>query len=175
VPEEQQRAANGRFTSSNIPVPDPTLLTIDLTDREIAHLREFLTARIIGVERLCEEKLAGIERQLIERDTRVSYAQSSNEKAIAAALAAQKEAVKENQLSTKEQIGGLSMAAAARDKAVEQQINDLKDRIGVTTVQVGTGEGAQVGRERLVATMIAAAGVLVAVIAIAVGAIISSR
>ena len=176
-----------------LPVPDPTLLTTEALVREISHLRELLTSRIEAVEEglneyqrhhderhrsrinetteaiqhlteLAAERFAGIQTQLVERDSRVQESSQASKDAIAAALAAQKEAVDKSEQATKEGMTSMRAEIRAELGALRGQVDDLKGTVGVTNVQVGAGEGDRAGRDRATTTMIAIASVIVAII-----------
>jgi hypothetical protein len=96
-----------RAPVTNVPVPDPSLLTTDVLRREILHLRELVEARLMEYE----HRFAELERQLDRRITSEQHnlraAQEANEKAVT--VAAQ---VDEKRFSLVEanaaRIGGLS-------------------------------------------------------------------
>jgi hypothetical protein len=49
----------------SVPVPDPTVLTTKLTEREIAALRELLDARITALKNTVETRLDGMDKALL--------------------------------------------------------------------------------------------------------------
>ncbi len=102
---------------SNIPIPDPSLLTTDQLRRELASLRDLLEARLTATERASElfkdtllripteseknvkslkdvqdEKFESIKKQFEERDIRTKATDESTVVAVNTALQAQKEA-----------------------------------------------------------------------------------
>ncbi len=101
--------------TSNIPIPDPSVLTTDLLRREVAALKEILTMRINAVEqanlkfsegiervptqldreidkvtKLFSERFAGIVTQISERDVRTNSDKEAAKVSVAAALQASK-------------------------------------------------------------------------------------
>lgn len=93
-----------------VPVPDPTVLTTAQLLRENDALRELLGTRIDALRDLHQEKFSGIQQQFID-----------SQKAIDAALQAAKQAVEKSELSATKQID-----------AINDKVQDLKDRIGNT-------------------------------------------
>jgi hypothetical protein len=134
------------------PVPDPTTLTTQALYREIAQLREFISAGIDGDNKQTVERFAKVDQQfeLIER-TRVEL-RIADQTALAAALAAQKESAREQAVAFER---ATAKAEAATTKQLEQLtinfttatagqtaiINDMKDRIGrIESVKAGGKE-----------------------------------
>jgi hypothetical protein len=116
--------------SDSRPIPDPTTLTTEAvnaarqhTDREIRHLRE-----------LVDNQFALIERQRVEQ-------KQDTKAAVDAALAAAKEAVKEqtaaSQLSTNksetsftEQLKQQNVTFSTANAGLMREIGDVKERVG---------------------------------------------
>lgn len=98
-------------TLSNIPIPDPSLLTTEQIRREIASLGDQIRREITALRELHETKFTALNT-LIEHDSRAAQT------AIAAAMAAQKEA------ATKAE-------AAAGDlmKELGRRVDELKARL----------------------------------------------
>lgn len=109
---------------SNAAKSDPTALTTEGLLREIAHLRDLLVTRLDGMD-----------------------------KAILAALQAQKEAVAEQSKSN-------AMAIAKSEAAFTKQIDGLGDRLGDVKDRVTVIEGKSQGGAALWALMVG--GILVA-------------
>jgi CHASE3 domain sensor protein len=92
---------------------DPTGLTTDQLLREISHLREFIGARLDGMD-----------------------------KAIDAALQSQKEAIHKSEASFTKQIDGQATMILATAKAMEDRFGDMKDRmVKVETATVARTQG----------------------------------
>ena len=149
--DEQNRQTGGRT-----PVPDPTLLTTQALLREVTGLREYLESRIESMEDVQNEKHIQAEQQfaLVERQ-RVEQKKDTKD-AVDAALAAAKEAVKEQTTASER---ATTKSETAINKLVEQQaltfkadnaalirqMDELKDRIvdvdrkveGVTQQKIG--------------------------------------
>jgi hypothetical protein len=141
--------------ASNVPIPDPTVLTTEAIRRDIEHLRELLTIQVEGIRRdleniegeyhdvvsqsvqqlreLCGEKFssfefrfAGVQQQFDERDARTDQSARSNRELVEAALAAQKEAVGKNETATKEQLTSIKTEIGTEISALREQVDDLK-------------------------------------------------
>jgi len=188
----------------SLPVPDPTQLTTDALLREISHLRELLTARIESAEdsqnayeqahaeahriratevaqaiehltELCAERFAGIQTQLVERDSRVQESSQASKDAIAAALAAQKEAVAKSEESTKEQLASIKSENATTVASLESKIENVKELIGTAGVQAGQQAGRGAGLDLAATRTFAAIGLVIALAAVIVTVIIGTR
>jgi hypothetical protein len=156
------------------PIPDPTTLTTDQLRREITALRELLEGRISAgekladlvqktidarsekvaveikhLERLHDEKFAGVvgrydekftsvETQFKERDTRTDQAAATTKTAVDAALQAQKEdvakqygsaaaAVAKSEAATSKSIDQLAELMGTANAGLVKQIGDMKD------------------------------------------------
>ena len=103
---------------SNIPIPDPTLLTTQQLTTTVMSLRELVEEKIDSLLRLHEQKFSGIATQFSERDIRATQTTEDQKKAVEAAFAAAKEAVAKSEISTKENL-----------KALDEKVNDLRDRL----------------------------------------------
>jgi len=148
----------------------PTLL-----DRAIANLREYLEAKIGHLEAVSDEKFDGISNQFTERDKRTDQLTVAAQTAVAAAFAAQKEAVAEQNKSnslainksenaTAESIKQLQTLFQAASASLSDRINDVKSRLD-------RGEGSIKGGADRLALMMAVGGLLItgiiAVVAVA--------
>lgn len=141
-------------------------------DREMAALREWLLGRIENVRDVGLEKFAGIETRFIERDTRTEQAAQENRISLAAALAAQKEAVGEqnkantaaitkSEAATVKQIDAVVSALDAAKVALDDKISDIKTRLD-------RGEGGTASTQQARTQSNWSVGVIVAV-AVSVG------
>ena len=140
-------------------------------EAKIQHLTELAAERFAGVT----DRFAGIQLQLSERDARVQESTQASKDAIAAALAAQKEAVAKSELSTKEQIVAITTQIATTVASLESKIENVKEMITGATVVASQQTGRAGGLDLAVSRTIAMAGVIIAVVAIAVTIMISSR
>jgi len=125
-----------------LPVPDPTVLTTQQWQREIATSREIVEGRISGLEKvsaitqatvdglpgqiakevrhlreLHEEKFQSIKTQFAERDTRTEQTSRDSKVAVDAALQAAKEAVNAQQIANAQAI---AKSEAATTKQMDQ-------------------------------------------------------
>lgn len=141
------------------PVPDPTVLTTEALHREISALRELVLERVDRVTEVADEKFDSIETQLdlIERQ-RVEQKKDTKD-AVDAALAAAKEAVKEQTTASERAI---AKSEAATTKSIDQlgvtfttaidgsrrESADLKERVVAAEQQkVGGQEARTVAQE----------------------------
>lgn len=144
---------------SNIPLPDPTTLTTDQSNRlreemqrEIAHVKEFFEARLTSIERsivdaearatkkldqvspdllaLTDEKFASIAKQFAERDVRTEQAASATKIAVDAALLAQKELVNAQNVSN-------AAALAKSEAGFVKEIDSLKALLAASAASLG--------------------------------------
>lgn len=163
------------------PVPDPTKLTtdavnaaLDITRRETKALQDLLCQRMDGMDaaereryQMMEERFARVERMRVEQKDDVAAA-------VAAALAAQKEAIGKSEAATKEQIVALGVNASVANEAIRRDIDDLKSRVTIVeSVKFGANE-AKAGMTSTAQAWIAVLGLLVAVMAVAVVVILAN-
>ena len=153
------------------PVPDPTVLTTAALVREIAGvdekiraLKELTESDLEGLEAVIAEKFNTVDTQfnLIERQ-RVESKEDSGD-ALAAALAAAKEAVTKNEESTKEQLAQLKITFDTAITAVTATVTDVRDRVGkIEALKLG-GEESRAG---LYAALAGAVAILAIVVVLA--------
>jgi hypothetical protein len=179
--------------SSNIPVPDPSLLTTDQLRRELGSLREIVEARIDAIDKativfhenltrvhtdtdkqifhlkeLHDEKFEGIEKQFTERDVRSKAAETAAQVAVNAALQAQKEAAAAQNESN-------SAAITKSDAGTVKQIdgilallassnNALNDKIAVINGRLDRGEGGINSHASSQSTIIAISAVILTLV-----------
>lgn len=152
------------------PVPDPTVLTTEASNRlemmmrnlirtEILHQNELFTEKINGSISSFNEKLARIESRFDMLDNRTAEQKKDTKDALDAALAAQKEAVASQTASSEKSITKSETATIERIKAVEtllsastrasdDKIDDLKSRIvAIEAVKLGNVEAATSSRD----------------------------
>jgi len=157
---------------SNIPIPDPSLLTTEQLRRELAALREILEARMAGMDKthslleqqvqqavsvrqgellhlkeLHNERFRSVEKQFVERDERSKAAEQAAQVAVGAALQAQKEAaIAQNQSNT----SAIAKAESATVKQIDgilalldSNTKAIDDKIVVINGRLDRGEGSQ--------------------------------
>ena len=139
--------------SVTTPHPDPTFLTTEQLKREIENLREFLEASIKAETNLTDARFKAlaqqnemVEKQRIEQKGDVKAA-------VDAALAAQKEAVKEQTLASERSI---AKSEAATTKQLEQIIATFSASIGSVSLQLNDAKDRLYRLETTVATYTAA-------------------
>jgi len=177
---------------SNIPIPDPSLLTTEALNREVEHLRELIGGKVDDLAKdfdrfkethsnrhsdavdsaiehlkeLCDVKFAGIQRQFDDRDIRFAQRDVAADEAIKAALASAEKAVAKSEATFTKEIDSIKELISTTAKAQDQQIRDIKDE------QTGSrGKGAGLSQAWGIAT--AAVTVLIGIVSVAV--IIASR
>lgn len=171
----------------SVPVPDPTLLTTELTLREVANLKELLQSqtnglqhevtRIYGVldtrhaairdeadrlQNLFEERFKSIDLQFGDRDKAVGAALQAQKEAAAAQNTANLAAALKSESAFTKQIDQMQMIINAIAKATDEKIDDLKTRL---TLGEGTRKGIGEGWGIIVAAGGLATGILIAVAA----------
>jgi hypothetical protein len=140
-------------------------------DKQIAHLKE-----------LHEEKFRAIQTQFSERDTRVEETARSTKIAVDAALSAAKEAVvaqnlasaaaiAKSEMATSKQIDGIQALIASNNKAQDEKIDDIKGRLDRGEGQTQGHDKSAGDSNRGYALIISIATGLVALLALAVGAV----
>jgi hypothetical protein len=107
----------------SVPVPDPTRLTTDAVDKAKIELTQLFDVKLNGFRELVTEKFAG-------RDT-----------ALAAALKAAQELVKQQNDSNTLAIDKAGASFAKQIESLDEKIDDLKDRLS----DLGRKDWATVG------------------------------
>jgi hypothetical protein len=139
--------------SSDRRASDPTALTIDRVLREISLLNARFALQLSGLTELIDEKLKAVDLQfqLVERQ-RIEQ-KVDTKTAVDAALAAQKEAVREqtqaseraiekSENSFASQLAQLSTTFQTAITAVTTTLNDTKERVSrVESIRTGVKEG----------------------------------
>ena len=128
------------MTAESRPTPDPTVLTTDAVERAVEAVVNLLRAELKGVEDVTQEKFASIKDQLrLIEQQRVEQKKDTKD-AVDAALAAAKEAVKEqttasersvlkSETSFKEQLGQLTTTFNTAIDGLRREVGDLKERV----------------------------------------------
>lgn len=153
----------------------------DDRDREVHALREILTASVGNVSDVTGEKFNAVDTRFQERDTRTQQAADESRISLDAALAAAKEAVSEqnkanteairkSELATQKQIDALVALMATANKAADDKISDLKERLdraeglGLGQYNARTEQRLNVGQILLiVSVLVAVVGLIIAV------------
>jgi hypothetical protein len=152
------------------PVPDPTVLTTAQLQREIAGvdqkigaLKELTESDLEGLEAVVAEKFNTVDTQfaLIERQ-RVEQKTDSGE-ALAAALAAAKEAVTKNEAAFKEQLAQMKVTFDTAIGGVTTILNDVRDRVGKIENLKQGGSESRAGLYVALGSAVAFLGLLVVI------------
>lgn len=125
---------------------DPTALTTDALQREIAQVRELLETKIGANDRVIAITYAAVERQLAFLESQRQEQKADTKQAVDAALAAAKEAVTITANNTKEQIAALSTSFATTMSALSDKLDDVKSSVGDLG---GMKKGAIEGRAQM--------------------------
>jgi hypothetical protein len=173
---------------SNVPVPDPSLLTSVALDREIGRLKELVQAQIARIEdrlddyqeshakahahrikevesevrhltELMAERFAGIAAQMVERDARVADAAQAGKDAITAALTAQKEMADKAEAAFTKQIDSIQSQIGVLDQARQEQIRSIEKRVDAE-------EGSRGGLNMAITRSMAAITIIIAAAAV---------
>jgi len=102
----------------SVPVPDPTKLTTDAVALAKAEIEKLFDQKLIGLKEFFAEKFHGIATEFSMRDT-----------ALAAALKAAQEAVKQQNESNTLAIDKAGTATTKQIDSLVERIDDLKERI----------------------------------------------
>lgn len=133
MPDNGQNLTNGKI--------DPSKLTTDALHREIAHLGELFTERLKGIVETRDEKFRGVAQELALVERQRVEQKSDTKTAVDAALAAQKEAVREQTIAseraiakseagTSEQLKQLGTNFNTSLEGSRESLGDLKERLG---------------------------------------------
>jgi hypothetical protein len=134
-------------------------------EKAIQHLTELAAERFAGVS----DRFSGIQLQLAERDARIQESTQASKDAIAAALAAQKEAVTKSELNTKEQIAAITTQNATTVASLESKIENVKELItGAGNVQAGA-TGRTAGLDLAASRTLTVVGIVAVILGIVVG------
>jgi chromosome segregation ATPase len=151
------------------------LARLDSMDEATKVLHETVTRTPTDIQQavghlkeLMEEKFVSVQTQFRERDTRSERESRDNAIKVDAAFAAQKEAAAKEAESNTRAIEKSERATEKVIDALNSKIDDLKERLGRV-------EGVKEGGTNVIAGLYAGAGVLIAVLAIAVTIIIATR
>lgn len=140
--------------TDNRPTPDPTVLTTEQLLREVAGAVDLVETRLKGIEDVMAEKFRSVDTQfgLVERQ-RVEQKKDTKD-AVDAALAAAKEAVKEqttasglsitkSETATSEQLKQLTTTFNTAIAGLTLLLNDLKTRVErIENIKQGASENS---------------------------------
>jgi len=146
------------------PIPDPTLLTTEALQREIKTLKEFLEYQINAQKELRDEKFSSVDDKLALGERQRVEQKSDTEKAIGAALAAQKDAAEKSEAAIARQLEQMQTTFNKGIENLGANMSDLKDRVGkMEAVKLGVSEQRVEGRTAT-AGIYAAIGIAVTVV-----------
>jgi polyhydroxyalkanoate synthesis regulator phasin len=149
---------------SNVPIPDPTLLTTeqftrgqDIQRRELQALRELLTSEMNRIEKVHEEKFKSIETRFAEGKTALDAALRAAQNLVDAQNRSNAEASEKSERSFTKQIEALDQQTKTITSSQSKEINDLKERF-VANEGVTKGSTDNTARVMAVAMFLIALG-----------------
>jgi len=160
------------------PIPDPTVLTTDQLLREIAHTKELAEVRIAYEAKLADQRASLVEGFRIE-------SKADGQRALEAALAAQKDSNREQAASfaaatTKsesafaDQLRQIVALSSTDNANVLTQLGDIKERIGkIENIKLG-GLESQTQRRDGLAMIVSVAAIIVTILLAIAGAVIAA-
>ncbi len=125
--------SNQDRSQSNIPIPDPSTLTIELLRRELASQKEFFLKDVQRLEEVARERLNGVNARF-----------DDSEKALETALSNRKEAAEKSEASFAKQIDSVSA-----------RVDDIKGRLD-------TGEGNKTGSMNTITLIVSVSAIIIA-------------
>jgi len=164
------------------PIPDPTVLTTEASNRLETMLRTLIKTEIEHQHDLFTEKFTRIITQFAMLEDRTAEQKRDVKDALDAALAAQKEAaalqttsleknIAKSETATNERIKSVENALSTSTKASDDKIGDLKDRVvAIEAVKLGNVEAVTASRAGGVdarGNMAAIMSIIMAIIAVA--------
>jgi len=111
------------------PDPDPTVRTIEQSQRETANLKELLQGKIVALQELIFEKFAGVSTQFAMRDTALTAAFKAAQDAVTEQNKSSALAISKSEASTVESIKQLQVLFQTANQATNEKIDDLKSRL----------------------------------------------
>lgn len=164
---------------------DPTALTLDLLQREIAQLLQLLDARmttinqsILDQKELRNAQLAGVQQQLTHAENLRKELKDDNEKNIDRALTGVERATEKLETSMTRTLGQVMDSNKADIEGVRRDIDSLKDRITDNKERIGAVDaqrsGMVEGRAGMTDTMRLTITVVLGLIAV-IGFVLAQR
>lgn len=173
---EHLGATTDGINGGSRPVPDPTILTTQNLEREIAHVKE----SIVSLKELLELNVANVREVEGERFRSIDAQFDNSKEAIDAALSAQKEAAGKTEATVTTQITNIEKRIEdqssnnvekheALKSHIASQIEDLKSLIGTTTTRMQAIESHRKGSENMTGFIVGAAGLVIALVVAVAG------
>ena len=170
-------SASADDNPGNIPLPDPTVLTTKQLLREIEGVKDLLQGqlddrgtlsdqKILALARLMDEKFVGVGTRFDLGEASRIELSGQGQIALAAALATSEKALDKAQADTEKRIEQLNGTIDAAFVGMTVRIDDLKDRLS-------RAESGRTGQRDAYAGLYLAAGLVVAVVSIAVSVIVN--
>lgn len=151
----------------------PTLLdraiseTRALYDTKIGDIKELLTEKIEAAAAVREEQFRALDVQLQGRAERDRDLDLARENALNHALAAAKELVAASNNNFTKQIDGLQTSFGSQIKALDEKVNDLRERLTHVSSAAQGGTTEQTRRRQDSGLLVAIGSMLLAAVAIA--------
>jgi hypothetical protein len=158
--------------SDTRPIPDPTLLTTEALNREIAALRDLLYGEIRHRGQLTDEQFRSVDVKFDAIEQRTAEQKTDTKEAVSAALAAAKDAValqtqasersqSKSEAAITKQIDAIYVILDRQSQAMNEKIEDLKTRLDRI-------EGKTQGTQLSMGLVFGAVGALAAIVTIVV-------
>ncbi len=146
------------------PNPDPTILTLDALRREIAMLGEHVDTKLEASELVVKEKVRRLDSLLDNADELRREQKTDTNKAVEAALSAQKESSSKMEKSISDRIASLNSNFSTETNGIHNSISDLKDRLTILeAVKQGATE-QRYERRQSVSSLYATISIIVTVV-----------
>jgi phage-related minor tail protein len=150
--------------SGSTPVPDPTALTTEALRREIQNLKEQMESKLDAAKELRDEKFNSVDDKLDLGERQRVEQKADTEKAITAALEAQKEAANKSEAAVAKQLEQMQNTFKTEIGNLTTNMSDIKDRVGkMEAVKLGVSEQRVEGRTTT-AGLYAAIGIAVTLV-----------
>jgi hypothetical protein len=144
-------------------------------ERQMTALREFIMSQIENNRGVTAERLEAINIRFAERDKRAKLAAEEGRMSLAAALAAAKEAVSEqnkanvqavakSEVATQKQIDAIMQLMTTSNKSIEDKIADIKTRLDRGEGRDTGSSHAQADRRLDIGSLLQALAVIAAII-----------
>lgn len=166
------------------PTIDPTKLTTEQLHREISAAMELLEAKIDRLEEVRDVKFDGVDREFANIEKHRVEQKVDTKAAVDAALAAAKEAIKEQTAAQEKSIIKSETSASEQSKlqyatfteslkGIDTTVKDLKDRVVKIESQKQGATETRDSQRSDYGMLIAAGSFLVAIAAVAVAVIVA--
>lgn len=112
------------------PKADPTALTTDALEREVARSNERTDEKVKAVRDYMDVKFTNIDNWFVAVEAARQEQKADTEKQVAAALSAAKEAVKEQTIASDRAISKSESQTKERYDNIDKSVDELKAKVG---------------------------------------------